>query len=87
MLGSARAGRSVVEGFATVGTHATLYVRALLSVPVVLTRYWRHVYRQIAEISFGSASLLAGGGTIGVIFAMSAVASTQIGLEGYRGSS
>ena len=85
VTGTGRVGRSVVDGFASIGLHATLYIRAVLTLPVVVVRYWRHVYRLIGEISFGSASLLAGGGTIGVIFAMSAVASTQIGLEGYRG--
>lgn len=81
----ARAARPVVDGFAGLGRHSTFYARVLAAVPTVLVRYWRHVLRHVNDISFGSASLLAGGGTIGVVFAMSAVASTQIGLEGYRG--
>ncbi|MFF5989356.1 MlaE family ABC transporter permease [Prauserella flavalba] len=81
----ARAAGPVVGAFAALGLHSTFYARVLLHVPTALRRYWRHVIRHVGEISFGSASLLAGGGTIGVVFAMSAVASTQIGLEGYRG--
>ncbi|PXY30039.1 ABC transporter permease [Prauserella sp. PE36] len=81
----ARAARPVVDAFAALGLHSTFYARVLLHVPTAMRRYWRHVIRHVSEISFGSASLLAGGGTIGVVFAMSAVASTQIGLEGYRG--
>lgn len=77
--------RSIMDLLARLGLHVTFYVRAVLGIPAVLARYWRQVLKLINEISFGSASLLAGGGTIGVIFAMSAVASTQIGLEGYRG--
>ncbi|MFC4003547.1 MlaE family ABC transporter permease [Prauserella oleivorans] len=77
--------RPAVEGFAALGRHSTFYVKVVLHLPGALVRYWRHVIRHVSEISFGSASLLAGGGTIGVVFAMSAVASTQIGLEGYRG--
>ncbi|WP_243788186.1 ABC transporter permease [Saccharopolyspora gloriosae] len=67
------------------GVQVTFYFRAIASVPFAPARYRKHVARLVAEISFGSASLLAGGGTIGVIFAMSFVASTQVGLEGYRG--
>lgn len=81
----ARAVRPAVDSFVGLGRHATFYGSAVLHLPAALARYWRHVIRHISEISFGSASLLAGGGTIGVVFAMSAVASTQIGLEGYRG--
>lgn len=82
---SAQVMRPTVDGFVGLGRHATFYSKAVVHLPMVLVRYWRHVVRHISEISFGSASLLAGGGTIGVVFAMSAVASTQIGLEGYRG--
>ncbi|PRX45419.1 phospholipid/cholesterol/gamma-HCH transport system permease protein [Prauserella shujinwangii] len=81
----ARALRPVVDGFAGLGTHATFYGRVVRHLPTAVVRYWRHVLRHVGDISFGSASLLAGGGTIGVVFAMSAVASTQIGLEGHRG--
>ncbi|GAB3502509.1 MlaE family ABC transporter permease [Amycolatopsis cihanbeyliensis] len=81
----ARAARPVAEGLAGLGRHTTFYGKVVLHLPGALLRYWRHVLRLVGEISFGSASLLAGGGTIGVVFAMSAVASTQIGLEGYRG--
>ncbi len=74
-----------LELLAAIGDHFTFYVRAVAQLPHALVSYGRHVLRLIAEISFGSASLFAGGGTIGVIFAMSAVSSTQVGLEGYRG--
>ena len=74
-----------LELLAAVGDHFTFYVRAVAQLPHAVVSYGRHVLRLIAEISFGSASLFAGGGTIGVVFAMSAVSSTQVGLEGYRG--
>ncbi|MEH6822258.1 MAG: ABC transporter permease, partial [Dietzia psychralcaliphila] len=41
--------------------------------------------RHVGEVSFGYASLLAGGGTIGIVFAMSAVAAMMVGVETYRG--
>lgn len=77
--------RAVLGVLEVSGRHATFAVKAVLGLPAVLARYPRVVSRHVAEISFGSASLLAGGGTIGVVFAMSFVSSTQVGLEGYRG--
>lgn len=77
--------RSIVDALAALGLHFGFYFKVLAQLPLSIARYWRHVLNLISEISFGSASLLAGGGTIGVVFAMSAVSSTQVGLEGYRG--
>jgi phospholipid/cholesterol/gamma-HCH transport system permease protein len=77
--------RPVVDGLADLGAQFSFYVNAIVAAPGAIVRYRRHVLRLIAEVSFGSASLLAGGGTIGVVFAMSFVSSTQVGLEGYRG--
>ncbi|MGW1679940.1 MlaE family ABC transporter permease [Saccharopolyspora sp. NPDC002376] len=81
----ARGRRSAVDLLAAAGLHFTCYLKAFAAIPHVLARYWRDVARLVGEISLGSASLLAGGGTIGVVFAMSFVSSTQVGLEGYRG--
>lgn len=80
-----RPAKPVVDSLAMLGLHVTFYLRAIVALPGTLARYWRHVLALIGEISFGSASLLAGGGTIGVVFAMSFVSSTQVGLEGFRG--
>lgn len=77
--------RRLVDLLVRFGAQATFYVRAVAALPYVIVHYGRHVMRLVAEISFGSASLFAGGGTIGIVFAMSAVSSTQVGLEGYRG--
>lgn len=77
--------RRITELLVMFGAQATFYVRAIAALPHVAVHYGRHVLRLVAEISFGSASLFAGGGTIGVVFAMSFVSSTQVGLEGYRG--
>jgi phospholipid/cholesterol/gamma-HCH transport system permease protein len=74
-----------VDALAMVGRQFTFYVRALAAIPRTLRRYGKDVARLVADISFGSGSLLAGGGTVGVIFAMSFVASTQVGLGGYQG--
>jgi phospholipid/cholesterol/gamma-HCH transport system permease protein len=67
------------------GEHLTFYVRTVAGIPFAIVRYWKHVLRHIGEVSFGYASLLAGGGTIGIVFAMSAVAAMMVGVETYRG--
>ncbi|MGH3519915.1 MAG: MlaE family ABC transporter permease [Haloechinothrix sp.] len=75
----------VAGALTEVGAHLFFYARAIGYVPMALVKYWRHIVRLIAEISFGSATILAAGGTIGVVFAMSFVSGAQVGLEGFRG--
>ncbi|QWF82667.1 ABC transporter permease [Amycolatopsis sp. CA-230715] len=79
------AGQASADKLVALGTQFAFYASALAATPKVLARYWRHVLRLTGEISFGSGALLAGGGTVGVIFAMSFVSGTQVGLEGFRG--
>ncbi|WP_328609480.1 ABC transporter permease [Amycolatopsis sp. NBC_00345] len=80
-----RPAHRVHRALAECGAQFTFYAKAIADVPVAVTRHWRHIVRLIAEISFGSATLLAGGGAVGVVFAMSFVTGSQIGLEGFRG--
>lgn len=75
----------VMGALTEVGAHLVFYAKAIAYVPMALVKYWRHIVRLIAEISFGSATILAAGGTIGVVFAMSFVSGAQVGLEGFRG--
>ncbi|MDJ0395379.1 ABC transporter permease [Rhodococcus sp. G-MC3] len=71
--------------FAELGRHMTFYAETVASIPFTMRRYSKHVAQHIGEVSFGYASLLAGGGTIGIVFAMSAVAAMMVGVETYRG--
>lgn len=80
-----RRGRGVTNVFAELGRHVTFYAETVASVPYTLRRYPKHVAQHVGEVSFGYASLLAGGGTIGIVFAMSAVAAMMVGVETYRG--
>ena len=73
------------DGLATVGRHVSFYVQALTSLPVALVRYRKHTLSQIGEVTFGSSSLLSGGGTIGIVFAMSLAAAMMLGVETQRG--
>ncbi|MDF3303931.1 ABC transporter permease [Rhodococcus sp. T2V] len=77
--------RQPLELMTGLGREFTFYGSVIAGVPLAVVKYWRHIMRQIGDISFGGATLLAGGGAIGVVFAMSAVAATQVGIEGLRG--
>ncbi|MDH6282443.1 MlaE family ABC transporter permease [Prescottella agglutinans] len=76
---------TVYRGLADVGRHVTLFGRTVVSLPYAATRYRRHVLAQISEVSFGTNSLLSGGGTIGIVFAMSLAAAMMLGVETQRG--
>src|SRR5699024_4854887 len=77
--------RRTVDGFARLGEHVSFFARVIAGIPFALRKYWRHILREIGDVSFGSASLLAGGGTIGIVFAMSGVAAIMVGVETHRG--
>ncbi|MQA61728.1 MAG: ABC transporter permease [Actinophytocola sp.] len=75
----------VSSAFAEVGNHLVFYAKVIAYIPSSILKYFNHIVRLIAEISFGSATILAAGGTVGVVFAMSFVSGAQVGLEGFRG--
>ena len=73
------------SGMAEVGRHVTFAGRVLVTLPTALVRYRRQVVKEVVDVGFGSNSLIAGGGTIGIVLAMSAVAAIMVGVETYRG--
>ena len=75
----------VYDGLATLGRHVGFYLTVLLSLPQALVRYRRHTLGQVGEVTFGTRSLLSGGGTIGIVFAMSLAAAMMLGVETQRG--
>lgn len=77
--------KTFVDVLIEFGDQFTFYLRCIGSVPKTLKSYGGQVVKLISEISFGSAALLAGGGTVGVVFAMAFISSAQVGLEGERG--
>ncbi|MEE2030821.1 MlaE family ABC transporter permease [Rhodococcus chondri] len=80
-----RPATTVVDGFAGMGRHVVFSFKTVAGIPTALHRYFKHVLYHVGEVSFGYASLLAGGGTIGIVFAMSAVAAMMVGVETQRG--
>lgn len=79
-----QAGR-VGTAMAEVGRHVTFAGKVLVSLPTALVRYRGQVLREVVDVGFGSKSLVAGGGTVGIVLAMSAVAAIMVGVETYRG--
>ena len=65
-----RAVHRVGDNLATLGMHVSFYVRTIASIPYALSKFRKHVIAQISEVSFGTQSLLSGGGTIGIVFAI-----------------
>ena len=80
-----RRSRRATGIFTEFGRHVTFYAETVAAIPFTIRRYSKHIAHHIGEVSFGYASLLAGGGTIGIVFAMSAVAAMMVGVETYRG--
>ncbi len=72
-------------GLITLGRHVSLYTVTVLTLPQALVRYRKHTFGQIGEVTFGTRSLLSGGGTIGIVFAMSLAAAMMLGVETQRG--
>ena len=65
-------------GLITLGRHVSLYTVTVLTLPQALVRYRKHTFGQIGEVTFGTSSLLSGGGTIGIVFAMSLAAAMML---------
>lgn len=80
-----RAAGRVGDNLATLGMHVSFYFRTIASIPYALGKFRKHVIAQISEVSFGTQSLLSGGGTIGIVFAMSLAAAMMLGVETQRG--
>lgn len=82
---AAALGSRAVHGMAEVGRHVTFAGRVLTTLPTALVRYRKQTVKEIVDVGFGSNSLIAGGGTVGIVLAMTAVAAIMVGVETYRG--
>ena len=52
---------------------------------LAIRHYPAQVGRQLAEVSLGGGALVVGGGAVGVVFLMSTLTGTEVGLEGHNG--
>jgi len=77
--------RPVLDALDDLGGQLSFYSRTFAWVWKALIRYWKEVFRLIAEVSLGSGALAVIGGSVGVIAFMTFFTGTEVGLEGYQG--
>lgn len=70
---------------AAMGEAASFAMRVIFSVRYTLANYRAEVLRQLADISWGTGSLIVGGGTVGVMVLLALSAGTSLGIEGFSG--
>ena len=74
------------DGFlARLGEQLWFYVQVFAQVPIALRDYRTQIGRLLAEVSLGGGILVVGGGSIGVVFLLSTLTGTEVGLEGHQG--
>jgi len=83
--GYARRIDPLIDSTVRIGEYVTFVLRAIGAIPYTVVHYRKHLVKQIAEVTFGTKSLLSGGGTMGIVLAMSLAAAMMLGLETYRG--
>ncbi|GGC77352.1 ABC transporter permease [Hoyosella rhizosphaerae] len=64
--------------------HIMFGVKMFAGIPMAIARYRKHILTEVGNISFGKASLLSGGGTIGVVGGMAIVAAVMVSIEIHR---
>lgn len=81
-----RTWRSIgTDTLASAGDVATFSLRTFGAVRYTLTHYRTEVLRQLTDISWGTGSIIVGGGTIGVMVLLAVSAGTSLGIEGFSG--
>lgn len=83
MINQLRSGAT--DSLAKLGDAGTFFAKIILSIRYTMANYRAEVFRQLADISFGSGAILVGGGTIGVMALLALSAGTSLGIEGFSG--
>jgi phospholipid/cholesterol/gamma-HCH transport system permease protein len=76
--------RGPVDQLEQLGDQLSLYARAIAWTPRTLRRYPKEIARLLAEVSFGSGSLIVILGTAGVMASLSLFVGSLVGLQGFR---
>ncbi|WP_063042313.1 MlaE family ABC transporter permease [Nocardia pseudovaccinii] len=71
------------RGLAAFGHLLFFLVRSLMAIPLTLRHYKREVARLIVDVTWGNGTLVAGGGTVGVMLAMCAFGGMTVGIEAF----
>lgn len=75
----------VVRNLSFLGAMVLFTVRAVVAIPLVITKYLPEVRRQIGDLTLGTGFLITFTGTLGVIFAESLFVGIEVGVEGFQG--
>ncbi|WP_280260771.1 ABC transporter permease [Nocardia abscessus] len=79
-----RYSKPIGVAFLRLGHMLTFFVRAIVSIPVMLRHYRTGFMRTLSDIAWGNGSIVVGGGTAGVIIVLGAAGGAIVGLEGYN---
>ncbi|WP_280302156.1 ABC transporter permease [Nocardia abscessus] len=79
-----RYSKPIGVAFLRLGHMLTFFVRAIVSIPVMLRHYRTEFMRTLSDIAWGNGSIVVGGGTAGVIIVLGAAGGAIVGLEGYN---
>jgi phospholipid/cholesterol/gamma-HCH transport system permease protein len=77
----------VVAQIIWLGKLLSFIFQVIITVPLVLTRYRKEVWRLLGEVTFGGGILAVAASTVLVSAVLAASLGIQIGLEGYQGLS
>ncbi|MFG1790710.1 ABC transporter permease [Nocardia sp. NPDC049149] len=73
-----------VDLLAKLGHQVFFLLRSIGSIPLALKHYPKEVWRLLSDVSWGNGNLVVGGGTIGVVFILSAFGGMTVGIQGYN---
>jgi len=75
----------VVRPLTRAGDFVWFCLISILRIPTAIRSYPGQIGKQLAEVSLGGGALVVGGGAVGVVFLMSTLTGTEVGLEGHNG--
>ncbi len=76
---------TVVNPLSRLGDFLWFCLVAVVQIPLAIRHYPAQIGRHLAEVSLGGGALVVGGGAVGVVFLMSTLTGTEVGLEGHNG--
>ncbi|RDI68156.1 ABC transporter permease [Nocardia pseudobrasiliensis] len=83
LLRPKRIAAAPARGLARVGHLVYFLIQSLLAIPATLRHYSREVWRLVSDVTWGNGTLVAGGGTIGVMIVMCAFGGITVGIEAF----
>lgn len=78
------AANDVADTGVRLGHIVTFFARAVVGIPLVLTRYRKAFLSILSDVTWGNGSIVVGGGTAWVIVLLGASAGAIVGIEGYQ---